>query len=324
MTNGLPQQPRTGSAGNGTPQPGRTGPTTERSTVTSTAKRVLRWAFMLLVTVAVALYLILPATMGLISVLPVREPVGAPPAGAESVVLETADGVELSAWFVPPATDSVIIVLHGAGDSREGIRRHVALLKDLGHGVLAVDMRGHGTSVGRTNRLGWDGTKDVAAAVAFLADRAEVGRIGALGLSMGGEVLLGAAAEHPEIEAIVADGATRRSIADLTALPSERPLVRNFTARVMFAAARVFGGTPPPRPLVDSMTAAEATRFLFVAAGADPLEVAFNKLFAQRLGDRAELWVVPNATHTGALATCPDEYAARVARFFDRSLGSAP
>ena len=42
--------------------------------------------------------------------------------------------------------------------------------------------------------------------------------------------------------AIVADGATRRSVDELLALPSERPLVRNFTARVMYAAVRILMG----------------------------------------------------------------------------------
>jgi len=49
---------------------------------------------------------------------------------------------------------------------------------------------------------------------------------------MGGEVLLGAASQYPSITAIAADGATRRSTEELLALESERPLVRNFTARV--------------------------------------------------------------------------------------------
>ena len=51
---------------------------------------------------------------------------------------------------------------------------------------------------------------------------------------------------------IAADGATTRSLDELLALPSERPLVRNFTARVMYAAVQILSGETPPVPLLDS------------------------------------------------------------------------
>jgi fermentation-respiration switch protein FrsA (DUF1100 family) len=179
---------------------------------------------------------------------------------------------------------------------------------------------GHGESEGTVNRLAWQGTADVKAAVDFLEQRPGVERIGAFGSSMGGEAVLGSSAECPEIEAIVADGATRRSLEELRSLPSERPLVRSFTAGVFYTAVRALTLQTPPRPLLGEMREAERTRYLLIAAGANELETKFNRYFAQEIGPRAELWVAPGAEHVGALSAYPEEYERRVVGFFDREL----
>jgi len=200
------------------------------------------------------------------------------------------------------------------------VRPYAELLARHGYGVLAFDQRGHGSSGGKTNRLGWQGTQDIGAAIDSLQALPEVERIGGLGLSMGGEALLGASAEYPALSAIVADGATRRSTQELLALPSERSLVRNFTARVMYAAVEVLSSEKPPVPLLEAMVASPTTQFFLIAGGAKSLEVTFNELFADTLGKRAVLWIAPDAPHTGALSRYPQEYEQRVIAFFDEFL----
>ncbi len=269
----------------------------------------------------IALYLGLPAAFGIYAVLPNREAVGDAPEGFEEVTLTTADGVTLAGWYRPPDNGVAIVLLHGAGGSRESVRPYAAFLAQQGFGILALDLRGHGESGGKTNKLGWQGSEDVGAAVSFLTTQADVQIIGGLGLSMGGEVLLGAAADYLQIRAIAADGSTRRSTAELLALESERPLMRNFTARVMFATVRLLTGDAPPNPaLLDSMLASASTRFLFIAAQRDEQEVSFNKLFTALLGDRADLWVVPDADHTGGFARYRAEYEQTVIDFFQNAL----
>jgi dienelactone hydrolase len=283
-------------------------------------RRALRWIGIFLIALPIGLYFVLPIAVGIAAVWPAESDVGAPPVGFEAISLDTVDGVTLSAWYLPPANGAAILLLHGAGGSRETLRPYAEILARRGYGVLALDLRGHGTSGGVTNRLGWQGNSDVGASLAYLQAQPDVQRIGGLGLSMGAEVLLGAASANPAITAIVADGATRRSVDELLALPSERPLVRNFTARVMYAAVRILSGDDPPPPLQDSMIAAKSTDFLLIAGGAEGLEVDFNTLFAQSLGDRATLWVVPDAPHTGGFERDREAYAARVLAFFDEVL----
>ena len=78
-----------------------------------------------------------------------------------------------------------------------------------GYGVLLYDRRGEGHSEGDPNSWGWDFDKDIRAGVEFLQHRADVDptRIGGLGLSVGGEMLLDTAAETKELAAIVSEGA---------------------------------------------------------------------------------------------------------------------
>ena len=92
---------------------------------------------------------------------------------------------------------------------------------------------------------------------------------------MGVVALLGAASQYPAIQAIAADGATRRSTEELLALESERPLARNFTARVMYATVRALTGEAPPKPMLESMLESKSTRFLLIAAGGNSLEMSF-------------------------------------------------
>ncbi len=282
--------------------------------------RVLRWIVILIVVVLVGLYIIMPVSFGVAAVLQHQSPVGAPPAGFEEITLTTGDGVNLQAWYSAPANGAAIVLVHGSGDSRENVRDYADLLARHSYGVLALDLRGHGESEGATNRLGWQGTLDVGAAVAFLQTQQDVDVIGGLGLSMGAETLLGAASEYPALEAIVAEGATHRCLAELLALESEQPLYRNFTPRVMFATVQLLSGEKPPSPLLDSMAAARNTSFYLIAGGGMDAEVAYNTLFANTVSDQAMLWIAPDSPHISALKLYPEEYEQRAIAFFDAKL----
>ncbi|RPJ38888.1 MAG: alpha/beta fold hydrolase [Chloroflexi bacterium] len=281
--------------------------------------RVLRGIGIGVGVIIVLLYLGLPAGFGAAAVFPGRAAVDRPPEGFREVAFRAEDGVQLKGWYRPPENGAVIILLHGAGGSRDSVRSYVKILVKHGYGILALDLRGHGASQGKTNRLGWQGTLDVGAAVNFLQGLGEVRRIGGLGISMGGEVLLGAASAYPAIRAMAADGATRRCTDELLALETERPLVRNFTARVMYATVQLLSGDPQPKPLLESMHASGA-QILLIAGGSNALEVSFNQMFKDTLGNRVDLWIAPEAGHTQAYALYPEEYEQRLTKFFDQTL----
>ena len=92
---------------------------------------------------------------------------------------------------------AAVIVFPGSA----GRAAQARVLVRHGYGVLMLDMRGYANSDGDPNMFGWSGTKDVDAGVAFLARRADVrdGRIGGLGFSVGGEVMIGGRGGEPRV-----------------------------------------------------------------------------------------------------------------------------
>lgn len=126
----------------------------------------------------------------------------------ENVTFASSDGATLAAWYVPSTNGAAALLRHGSGSTRTSLLAHAAFLADAGYGVLLTDARGHGASDGRINELGWHGPRDIVAAIDYLDTRPDVtAGIGIVGLSMGGEEALNAAAIDPRIAAVVADGA---------------------------------------------------------------------------------------------------------------------
>lgn len=283
-------------------------------------RRRLRWFVILFAAVVVFFYMIFPFAYGFYATVPQRDTVGAPPDGFQAVDLTASDGVTLAGWFAPPQNGAAIVLLHGSGDSRESVRAHAELLARHGFGVLAIDLRGHAESGGKMNRLGWQGTRDVEAAARFLLARDDVQVLGGLGLSVGGEILLGALSDVPALRAVVSEGATYRSPDEFTDLPEHRSLISSLQIRVMSFAVQLFSGERPPTPMLDSITAAEGAHLLLIAAGEASQEVDYARLFAEAAGPRATVWVAPGVGHTQAYRRLPAEYEARVIGFLEAAL----
>ena len=282
--------------------------------------RALKTLGIILLCCALFLYVLLPAGMGAIASVRAARAIEPPPDGYSAEKLTAADGTELACWYAPGENGACIILVHGAKSNLASLTRHAAILNKAGFGVLAQTLRGHGGSGGRGNAFGWACGQDISAAVDFLKNKG-VDRIGALGLSLGGEVLLSAAADEPEIIAIAADGATQRCLADYFALETNRSLWRSWTTRVMYATVRLLSGqTPPERTILSSVKNASRTRFLFIAAGNVENESIYGGLFAEAAGDSAALFVVPGAGHTQGLAVATEEYTAWVIGFFEDAL----
>jgi len=277
---------------------------------------ITNWLGLILLVLVLLFYFGYPVAMAFAAVAPQKMYPVSNPEGSTPIQLETEDGIQLTGWYVPPQNGVALIMIHGEGGSVYDIEPYAEMVEKHGYGVLALNLRGHGGSQGKINRLGWEGTKDVGAAVTFLAGRPEVEHIAGFGLSLGGEVLLGAASTYPEIEAICADGASRRSLDELMALESERSLMRSLSSRITYALVERLSGEKPPPPMLDSMLESANTRFLFIAAGNNRLEVQFNKLFKDSLDGRADLDVFIGVEHGDAFYSHPQEYEEVVIKFF--------
>lgn len=289
------------------------------------ATRRRRWAYRVVAVIAtllVAYVFVFPVSVALVVTHKYREPVGEPPSGAyESVTFDSADGLELSGWYIPSRNRAAVLVVHGGGGDRNGTVEHAELLARHGYGVLVYDARGRGESEGSPVAFGWGWPKDVAGALAFLRGRPDVDpeRVGGLGLSTGADVLIEVAAQDRDLRAVVSDGATAGSFADyrnLDGLDEAAPFYWT-----MYTAARVFSGASPGRPLKELVTEVSPTPLLLIATGGSlATEIDFNRIYADAAREHVEHWELPDVNHTAAIRERPGEYERRVAGFLDQAL----
>jgi pimeloyl-ACP methyl ester carboxylesterase len=198
------------------------------------------------------------------------------------------------------------------------------VLAEHGFGVLMLDARGHGESEGRAMDFGWAGDADVAAATAYLDGRDEVedGRIGLVGMSMGGEEAIGAA-DAADVRAVVAEGATARTAPDeswLSDVYGVRGTVQEQLEKVQDLVTALFTDVPRPAALHDAVEHATDARFLLITAGEMPDESHAATYLESAAPSRVDVWTVDGAGHTGGLATAPDEWESRVTGFLDDAL----
>jgi hypothetical protein len=233
----------------------------------------------------------------------------------EEARMVTEGGARLAGWYVPSVNGAAVVLLHGAGSTRASTLDHAAMLARHGFGVLMVDAQGHGESGGTPMEWGWNSVEDVGAAVDYLLSRPEVTAesIGVLGLSMGGQGAITAAAGDPRIRAVVSEGALGQVFDD--AAPLVNWLSRPFY-RVMFAVGGLLSEVPPPPLDLTSAVRAIGDRPLMLIAGGEPTEARANTLYADAGGAATSLWVVPDTPHTHAIRTRPGEYERRVIGFF--------
>ena len=240
-----------------------------------------------------------------------------------SVTFRTSDGVRLSAWYIPSTNHAAVVTVPGSGSTRTATLGQATVLARHGYGVLMIDPRGQGRSGGHAMDAGWYGDRDLTAAVAFLQQQAGVDRtrIGVLGLSMGGEEAIGAAAADPAIRAVVAEGATHRTAADKAGyLPGGvTGAIQRAMDQLTYGTAALLSSAPQPRTLHSAIARAASTEFLLIAGGKAADEPEAISHLRGAAPDRVQVWTVPGATHTHGLATAPAEWTARVTSFLDQA-----
>jgi hypothetical protein len=236
----------------------------------------------------------------------------------EDVSFRTSDGLKLAGWYVPSKNRAAVIVFPASG--RSGPQEHVRMLARHGYGVLIFDPRGTGQSEGDPYR--WGGERDVKAALAFLHSRPDIDpqRIGGLGLSLGGELMLQTAGETEALKAVVSEGAGIRSIREQMLKPGARKWLSAPFWATQTAAIAVFSNHAPPPNLKD-LVARISPRPLFLIYSGHPLGgEELNANFYAAAGQPKTLWRIADAGHTGGLDAHPKQYERRVVSFFDRAL----
>jgi hypothetical protein len=238
----------------------------------------------------------------------------------EDVRFETADGLELRGWYIASRNGAAVIAFPG----RKGPQKQARMLARHGYGVLLFDRRGEGESEGDPNSWGWGGEKDVEAAIAYLRGRPDVdpARIGAIGLSVGGEMLLETAAESDGLAAVVSDGAGARSYAEdrYADAPSAVEKALGTIMSLTKTASVAIGSDQLPPPDLALLTGRIEQPLLLIAAPSSGHGEEINRRYVRAAGSTAELWELPEAGHVGGIDARPAEYERRVVAHFDGAL----
>ncbi len=285
-------------------------------------RRYLRRAGVGLGGAIVAFFVVMPVGFAVVATHKSRAPVVSADLGRPSVdvTLTTADGLRLAGWYVPSRNGAAVIVFPG----RAGTVPHARMLARNGYGVLLLDRRGEGASEGDFNARGWGAEPDLRAAVAYLGARPDVhaGAIGGLGLSVGGEMLLQAAAHDRRLRAVVSEGAGLRSVAEQKHMPAAPPEPLRWVAPITTetVAEVVLSDHAPPADLVDLMPRIAPRRVLLVRGMSGNADEALNRVYRDAAGPTASLWEIAGAGHTGGIAAVPAEYERRVVGFYNRTL----
>jgi uncharacterized protein len=236
----------------------------------------------------------------------------------EEVTVRSSDGLRLAGWYVPSRNGAAVI----SYPTREGKLPQARMLVRHGYGVLLLDARGYDGSQGDPNLFGWDDAKDIDAAVAWLQEQPDVEgrRIGGIGFSVGGEMMLQAAAANTGLRAVISEGAGFRSVREevlrgprgwFTSLPEQT---------VQSTALAVMSGTAPPPSLKSLVPRIAPRHVFFIYAGHGAGGEEYNSDYYRAAHAPKALWEIPEAHHVGGFEARPHQYEQRVIGFFDGAL----
>ncbi len=240
-------------------------------------------------------------------------------------------GIEISGWWIPrTGSGKAIVMVHGRGENRTtefydhflDLGAALNTFQGRGFNILMIDLRAHGLSGGVNSEWGIAERHDVEGAVDWIKGQGiQAARIGALGASLGATACVYATADDPDISALVTDGAGVDEYASLqkgwrrsSGTPQFFFPAAGFMERVLYgydlhmlrpvdAMKRI-----PPRPVL-----------LIYGLLELPADSDRRPQIKTALPD-AELWVVPDAMHTGAYSKVPKAYLAKVGAFFEKNL----
>jgi fermentation-respiration switch protein FrsA (DUF1100 family) len=243
----------------------------------------------------------------------------------QRVSFDSRTNTKIVAMFFPGAKGATIVLSHGYGDQQTQMLPYAEFLRKSGFSILTYDMRNRGKSAGDAVTLGALEQTDLVSAIDYLTTRQDVdrGRIGALGVSLGGSTTLLAAAADPRIRAVVDDSGF-----------SDAP-------RVIEASFEHFIGLPPfpfapiTLELVKLRTGLDPSRIrpMDVVAKISPRPLLVIHCMEDKVvppdnsdrnfaaaGEPKQFWRIPTGGHIDGIKVARDEYQRRVAQFFEETL----
>jgi pimeloyl-ACP methyl ester carboxylesterase len=240
----------------------------------------------------------------------------------EAVEFPSRDDLTLFGWYLPGKNRAAVILVHGHGSKGIVMIYHASALVAKGYAVLMFDLRSHGSSDGEVCTNGWLESSDLLGALDYLRRRkdVDVDKIGVLGLSLGGQVALRAAAQENTMQAVVAEDPNPAVLQDHGDKPASLLDWVRYPRNWLFYRLLAFmNGAQPPLDL-RNVVAQIAPKPLMLIATGEGSDLRFTQRLYEYAANPKELWRVPHAKHAGGYFYDPEEYQKQVVSFFDQAL----
>ncbi|BFM40275.1 alpha/beta fold hydrolase [Synechocystis sp. LKSZ1] len=246
----------------------------------------------------------------------------------EDVYILTSDHQNIAGWYLESkSSDQAIILVHGLHSSRTQefagqFTEFGAALNRQGFSILMIDLRGHGQSSDAKLTFGLTERKDIIAAAHWLKHKGfRAGKIGVLGVSMGSACVIGAAADTPDIAAIVIDS----GYAEVYPIMQKHWQSASGLPDVFLPSVMIFGRLLTGYDLTSSKPVQEIHHLsprpvLLIHSKLDPYTSVDNAYQLKAAYPPAEYWETDAQTHPESYNTDPRLYVDKVTDFFRRCL----
>ena len=237
----------------------------------------------------------------------------------------------LAGWYLPTRNGCTLICCHGINDNSGQWMTQIARLHARsGYGALLFDFAGHGQSEGDQVTYGIRERHDVTAAIEYLRERGDVDmeRVAIMGNSLGAITAVMAAAEHPDLRAVVIESGFSDLYHDIAKVFSRYTGLPAFPfANLVIFWGQLISGVRLAEVRPAHIIGAIAPRpVLIISDLRDALadEPHDGEYLYQAAGVPKELWQVADATHVNAFGVEPEAWLDHVCGFLDTHLMSAP
>jgi dipeptidyl aminopeptidase/acylaminoacyl peptidase len=245
----------------------------------------------------------------------------------EDASIQAQDGVTLKGWYIHPQdfNGNAVILLHGVTDNREGVAGYGKLLLDHGYAVLLPDARGHGESGGELATYGLKESDDIHRWVSWIYAHDPPHCVYGFGESYGAALMLQSLAVEPRYCAVAVESAfsTARAMSyERISGPFHlKPWFGKTLGRPAVESAQAYSKMKygidllKPSPLY-AITHSTVPVLLIHGKNDRNISPHHSEIMARAAPEHVQLWLVPNAGHTGAWAAAHQEFEDRLLGWF--------
>lgn len=246
----------------------------------------------------------------------------------EEFDVRAPDGVMLRGWKVRAKTPNGdwVLLFHGIVDNRAEMAAYADFLLRAGYDTVMMDAREQGASEGTVATFGWKERWDTKAIIDALYENDKPRDIFELGESMGAVIALQSAAVDSRIRAVVSEASfssLREVSYDYAGLGVSpwlgKTLFRPASYLALRAAADEGGFNVGDVSPMKAVAERPFPVLLICGTSDNIIPCRHSEQIYQAASGPKELWVVPDAGHTGAYGTQPAEFQRRVLDFFAKN-----